>query len=225
MTEDGAASKAEQLAHTRPAVERWLAWSGLVPLPAFLLLHLLREVSLAFANDVGDVVRPAPSVLARLTAWLLVWLPLAIHAALGVYLRLRGRPSPSPVSDVPRLARLVSRFAAVLALLFVAYHGRVYALAVWLGESDARDAGFRLLTELSSSRFGVPLASGAYVVGLLATAAHAGLGTHRTLLLEGLLDAPGKRQASARACAAFGVLLFALGAAAVIRVASGVLLR
>ena len=82
-----------------------------------------------------------------------------------------------------------------------------------------------LLTELSSSRFGVPLASGAYVVGLLATAAHAGLGTHRALLLEGLLDAPGRRQASARACAAFGVLLFALGAAAVIRVASGVLLR
>ena len=43
----------QQVAHARPAVERWLVLSGLVPLPAFLALHLARELSLAFATDVS----------------------------------------------------------------------------------------------------------------------------------------------------------------------------
>lgn len=226
MTEDGAASKAEQLAHARPAVERWLSWSGLVPLPAFLLLHLSRELRLAFADDVSDVLRPAPSAFAMATSWLLVWLPLLVHIALGVFLLLDGRRlSPPPGGDVPRMSRLVSRASAVLALLFVLLHARSYAFSVWLDEADPRDAGFRLLAELSSTQLGVPLLSGAYLLGLLATASHASLALHRGLAAEGLLATSARRQRSARACTAFGVLLFGVGAAAVIRVASGVLLR
>jgi succinate dehydrogenase/fumarate reductase cytochrome b subunit len=225
VIEDGAASKAEQLAHARPAVERWLSWSGLVPLPAFLLLHLLRELHLAFANDVSDVLRPAPGLLALATSWLLVWLPLLVHAGLAVFFLLSGRRLPPLAVDVPSLPRLVSRVTAVLTLLFVLYHARTYAFSVWLGEADARDAGFRLLAELSSTKLGVPVLSGVYLLGLLATVAHTGLSLHRALAREGLLETAARRQASARACAAFGALLFATGAAAVIRVASGVLLR
>jgi succinate dehydrogenase/fumarate reductase cytochrome b subunit len=226
VTEDGAASKAEQLAHARPAVERWLTWSGLVPLPAFLCIHLSRELGLAFADDVSDVLRPAPGAFAQLTSWLLVWLPLSIHALLGVYLLLAGRPlAPPPSGEMPRLARVVSRASAVLALAFVLLHARAYALPVWLGHADARDAGFRLLAELSSTQLGVPVLSGVYLLGLLATAAHGSIGLHGGLARAGLLETAARRQRSARACAAFGVLLFGVGAAAVIRVASGVLVR
>ena len=226
VTEEGAASKTPQLAHERPAVERWLSWSGLVPLPAFLGLHLAHELRLAFRNDVSDVLRPEPSTLGQLTSWLLVWLPLLVHGALGAFFWLSGRRlAPLPAGDVPAMPRLVSRISAALALLFVAYHARAYSVLVWLGEADARDAGFRLLAELSSTRFGVPLLGGAYLLGLLATVTHAGLGVHRALLAEGLLNTAIRRQASARACAGFGALLFGVGAAAVIRVASGVLLR
>jgi succinate dehydrogenase/fumarate reductase cytochrome b subunit len=227
VTEEGAASRNTQLAHERPAVERWLSWSGLVPLPAFLLLHLTRELQLAFHDDVSDVLRPAPSMFGQVTSWLLVWLPLLVHGALGVFFLLGGRrlSPPSTGADVPALPRLVSRIGGALALLFVAYHTRSYSIAVWLGEADARDAGFRLLAELSSTRFGVPLLGGAYLLGLLATVTHAGLAVHRTLLVEGLLATAARRQASARACAGIAALLFGVGAAAVIRVASGVLLR
>jgi succinate dehydrogenase/fumarate reductase cytochrome b subunit len=227
VIEEGAASKNTQLAHERPAVERWLSWSGLVPLPAFLFLHLLRELQLAFHDDVSDVLRPAPSTLGQLTSWLLVWLPLLVHAALGVFFLLSRRrlSPPSTAADVPALPRLVSRISAALALLFVAYHARSYSVSVWLGEADPRDAGFRLLAELSSTRFGVPLLGGAYLLGLLATVTHAGLAVHRALVVEGLLATAARRRASARACAGFGALLFGVGAAAVIRVASGVLLR
>jgi succinate dehydrogenase/fumarate reductase cytochrome b subunit len=226
VTEDGAASKAEQLAHARPAVERWLSWSGLVPLPAFLCIHLSRELCLAFADDVSDVLRPAPGAFSQVTSWLLVWLPLLVHALLGVYLLLAGRPlAPPPSGEMPRLARVVSRASAALALAFVLLHARAYALPVWLGQADARDAGFRLLAELSSTQLGVPVLSGVYLVGLLATAAHASIGLHGGLARAGLLETAARRQRSARACAAFGVLLFGVGAAAVIRVASGVLVR
>jgi succinate dehydrogenase/fumarate reductase cytochrome b subunit len=176
---------------------------------------------------VSDVLRPAPSTLGQLTSWLLVWLPLLVHGALGVFFLLSGRSlsPPSPAADVPAMPRLVSRISGALALLFVAYHARSYSVAVWLGEADARDAGFRLLTELSSTRFGVPVLGGAYLLGLLATVTHAGLAVHRALIAEGVLSTAARRQASARACAGLGAVLFGVGAAAVIRVASGVLLR
>jgi succinate dehydrogenase/fumarate reductase cytochrome b subunit len=227
VTEEGAASKNTQLAHERPPVERWLSWSGLVPLPAFLFLHLARELQLAFHDDVSDVLRPAPSALGQLTACLLVWLPLLVHGALGTFFLLSSRRlSPPPDGgDVAAMPRLVSRISGALSLLFVVYHARSYPVAVWLDEADARDAGFRLLAELSSTRFGVPLLGGAYLLGLLATVTHAGLAVHRALVAEGLLATAARRQTSARACAAIGALLFGVGAAAVIRVATGVLLR
>ncbi len=226
VTEDSASSKAKQVAHGRPAVERWLSWSGLVPLPAFLFLHLCRELQLGFATDVSDVLRPAPGVGARLTAWLLVWLPLSVHATLGGWFLVTGRRlSPVATRDVPELPRQLSRISGALALTFIFYHARSYGLLVWLGEADARDAGFRLTAELSTTHFGVPLIGGAYLLGLLATVTHAGLAVHRALLAQGLLFTPARRRASASACATFAALSFWIGAAAVIRVATGVLLR
>jgi len=228
VTEDSAGSNAEQLAHGRPAVERWLSWSGLVPLPAFLFLHLCRELQLGFATDVSEVLRPAPGVGATLTAWLLVWLPLSVHAALGAWFLVNRRqlsPVPSGDGDVPALPRRLSRVSSALSLAFILYHARSYGLLVWLDQADASDAGFRLVAELSSTRFGVPLIGGAYLLGLLATVTHAGLAVHRALLTEGLAATPARRRISARACATFGALSFCIGAAAVIRVATGVLLR
>ncbi len=224
-TEDCAGSTAEQLAHTRPPVERWLPWSGLIPLPAFLLLHLAPQLALAFATDITDVLRPAPTLLAQVTAWLLVWAPLTLHVELAAWLTLSGRERPRLSSDVPRLPRLLSRLTSATSLILLGYHARAYALMVWLGTADARDAGFRLVGEQSSTRFGVPLVAAAYLLGLLATVTHAGLAVHRGLLAEGFVKEPAKRRASARACAAFGAACFCVGAAAVIRVASGLILR
>src|SRR6185503_20033550 len=100
-----------------------------------------------------------------------------------------------------------------------------FPFAVWQGDAAAEDSGFRLIAELSSSTWGAPVVGGVYLLGLLATVTHAGLGVHRGLLLLGRLSTPKKRLLSARACAFFGVSCFCLGAAAVIRVATGVLLR
>lgn len=225
-SEDRPVSPSEQVAHVRPAVERWLTWSGLVPLPAFLALHLAHELGWAFAADVSDVVRPTPTLFTQLTSLVLVWLPLGVHVALGCSRWWLGRAaSAARKGDVPASARLVSRVASALSLAFVAYHARAYSLPVWLGDAAAEDVGFRLLEELSSATSGVPLRGGLYLLGLLVTVAHAGIGVHRGLLLEGLLSTPEKRRLSARACALGGALGFCFGAAAVIRVASGVLLR
>lgn len=222
---ESATAKTTGVAHERPSVERWLRWSGLVPLPAFLALHLGRELSLALATDVSEVVRPGPGVFTMLSSALLVWLPLGLHAALGVWVLTSGRPRSALASDVAAPVRIASRTCSVVALLFVVYHARQYPLATLLGEADPRDAGFRLIGELAGTTWNVPARGGAYLFGLAATAAHAGLGVHRGLLAQGLLGSAVKRRASARSCTVGAVLLFAVGAAAVIRVASGVLLR
>lgn len=222
---ESAAAKTTGVAHERPSVERWLRWSGLVPLPAFLALHLARELSLALVTDTSEVVRRGPGAFALLTSALLVWLPLSLHAALGLWSATSGKARAALVHDVPAEARMASRICSVVALLFVVYHARQYPVATLLGEIDARDAGFRVLGELASTSFGVPVRGGAYLFGLAATVAHAGLSVHRGLLAEGLLGTAHKRRTSARLCASGAILLYLLGAAAVIRVASGSLLR
>lgn len=219
------ASTAEQVAHTRPAVERCLTWSGLLPLPAFLLLHLLHELRLSFATDVSDVLRRPSGPFVRLACSLLVWLPLAVHVGATLLLLLRGQRPRTLAGDVPPLARLMSRAAAAAAFVFVVYHTQTLVTPVWLEQAAGEDAGFRLIAELSSTSGGAPLVAAAYLLGLLGTVTHAALGVHRGLLAEGLLVSAEKRRLSARACAVGGVLLFAAAAAAVIRVASGVLLR
>ena len=78
-TEDSATSSTEEVAQRRTAVERCLAWSGLVPLPIFLCLHVVRELGLSFASDVAQVERPAPGALSWASSALLVWLPLLAH--------------------------------------------------------------------------------------------------------------------------------------------------
>jgi hypothetical protein len=219
------ASNAQQVAHARPLVERCLTWSGLLPLPAFLVLHLLHELKLSFATDVSDVLRRAPGPLTKLASLLLVWLPLAVHLGAAALLLLRGRGPQKRNDDVPPLARLMSRLSAGAALAFLIYHAQTFVTPVWGQQAAAEDAGFRLLAELSSTNAGVPLAGGAYLLGLLASVTHAALGVHRGLLVEGLLSTAERRRRSARACATLGVLLFCASAAGVIRVASGVLLR
>ena len=229
MAESGrsvsSASNAEQVAHTRPLVERCLTWSGLLPLPAFLALHLFHELKLSFATDVSEVLRAAPGPLSKLASLLFVWLPLAVHLGATLLLLIGGRLPRRLASDVPALARVLSRASAAGAFVFLLYHAQTFATPVWLGEAAAEDAGFRLLAELSGTSAGLPLAGGAYLLGLVASITHAALGVHRGLLAEGLLSTAARRRRSARACAATGALLFCVSAAAVIRVASGVLLR
>ncbi len=224
-TESSAPSKAEQVAQRRTAVERWLVWSGLVPLPVFLCLHVTRELTLAFAGDVSQVLRPTRGAFSLISSVVLVWLPLTLHGALGAWLVASGRKLRPLPADVSALARALSRACALGALAFVLYHAGELPLPVLRGRAAAEDTGFRLIAQLSSTAAGVPAAAALYVLGLLATTAHAGLAVHRGLLGEGWLDSATRRRRSARLCAALSLLTFALGAVAVIRVASGVLLR
>src|SRR5688572_7920529 len=114
VTEPSAAAKTEGVAHTRPSVERWLCWSGLLPLPAFLLLHLGRELSLSTATDVAALVRGAPSAFSLATSALLVWLPLSVHAALGVWCLASGGSALPLEGEVRAPARAVSRLCSVV---------------------------------------------------------------------------------------------------------------
>jgi len=227
VTDETRASTDEPVARRRSAVERWLSLTGAVPLPVFLALHLSREAALSAPQDVAEVVRPTTGTFGALTMVCLVWVPLLLHAGLGTWLLLTGRKltAPTGLADLSPLLLRLSRMSSVLALGFVILHASEYPARVWLGEADARDAGFRLTAALSSTSFGVPVRAAAYLLGLLATLTHASIGIHRALLAEGVLSNLARRRISELSCAVFALVLFCVGAGTIIRVASGVLLR
>jgi succinate dehydrogenase/fumarate reductase cytochrome b subunit len=214
------------LARPRPAVERLLAFSGAVPLPVFLILHLGGQALRSAPADVSELARETATLGEMLTSLLLVWTPLVLHIALGVWSLFRRRPLSAGLAQ-PDLAPgliVLSRATALLALAFVLLHTLGLSLPVWLGRRAASDSGFWLIAELSGLSFGVPLRAGAYLLGLAATLTHAGLGLQRLLLAEGRLQAPGRRKLARDCCAGACIALWALGALTVIRVASGALL-
>jgi succinate dehydrogenase / fumarate reductase cytochrome b subunit len=155
------------------AVRRVLSLCGLVPLGAFLLVHLAINASAlrggwAFART-AVAVQDFP--LLPLIEWLFVFAPLAVHAGLGTWLLVRGR-TLEPPRPYPHPVRLAMRGAAVGALLFVMAHLaeiRFRAPGVHL---DPGALATLLDADLSATAHGVPWAGVAYLVGTACVTFH-----------------------------------------------------
>ena len=140
-------------------------WSGLVPLGAFLLIHLiLNERALAgpaaFENAVFHARVPARCVLDAL----LVLTPLVVHAALGLWVVFARKSgvSPSPYSASIRTAM---RVTGVLAGGFIAMHLTEVRLRLAGAHLGGGEIATILSEDLSSTSHGIPVAALAYLGG------------------------------------------------------------
>src|SRR5882762_2769197 len=104
-------------------VSRLFSLSGVFPLGAFLLLHLLVNAralrgDVAFARMVGLLHRvPALALL----EWAIVLAPLLFHATIGLWLVVTRR-SLAATSPYPPALRIAVRASGVLAIAFLAMH-------------------------------------------------------------------------------------------------------
>lgn len=202
------------------------ALSGVFPVGAFLVLHLLTNARALAGQDA--FMRAAGFweglPLSSLAEAVLVLLPLAFHAGYGVVLMLRkGALDGSPYPDGWR--QLV-RGAAWVALVFIGYH--VYALGLprWthaVGPSSAHTVLAAHLSRATGSAAGLlmPWTAVFYLVGLAATTLHFAAGTWGYAVRTGRApDAKSKRQVAIGA-ALGGALLFGVSSLTVIGVATG----
>jgi succinate dehydrogenase cytochrome b subunit len=204
-------------------VRRVLSLCGLVPLGAFLVVHLAINASAlagssAFARTAGWA-RDLPAL--PLVEWLLVFLPLLVHASLGLWLIVRRQPLHSPAPYAPGL-RLAMRATAVGTLCFLAAHLSELRLR---GSTDSRTPGVLatlLDAHLSSTRYGVPWVGVAYLLGAGCATFHFACGSWAAFAVSPAGQASERRRRlAAWASVALGIVMWAVFADVVVLRATG----
>ena len=204
-------------------VRRLFSLCGLLPLGVFLVVHLAINASAlagssAFARTAGWA-RDLPAL--PLVEWLLVFVPLAAHAGLGLWLIVRRRPL-EPAAPYARGLRLTMRVTAVGTLCFLAAH---LSELRFRGSSDALTPGVLatlLDAHLSSTRYGVPWAGVAYLLGAACATFHFACGSWGAFAVSraGLASAR-RRHLAAWASVAAGIAMWVVFADVVVLRATG----
>jgi succinate dehydrogenase / fumarate reductase cytochrome b subunit len=198
-----------------PVWQRLFTWTGAVPLAGFVLVHVLAQGSALWGPDTY-----ARWVVRATSRWsvpfdvVLIYVPLLLHAALGLRRVASGGLRAGP-------AGLVQPLSAAVLLAFSLLHVWQFPARVWLGELTPADYYPELCASLSSTAWGgVPLVAAGYLVGVAAAAVHGAVGVYRAALSSGLVSAA-RQQLLLRCCGAVGVAVFVLGSLIVIDLATG----
>ncbi|MEZ4225995.1 MAG: hypothetical protein R3B13_33920 [Polyangiaceae bacterium] len=159
------------IAHRRSTLRRAFELSGVVPLLAFVTLHLVDALQSRVA---------APGSYSAAFELGLVWLPLLFHLGCGAWFARTGATA--------RSASVLARVAAWASCVFVAVHAWQTRVPVLRGELRRDLVPLELMSTLSSTvLFGVPAWAGFYMVGIAATSLHVGHGLMHFFQAEGLL--------------------------------------
>jgi succinate dehydrogenase/fumarate reductase cytochrome b subunit len=197
---------------------------GVVALAAFATLHLCVQGSALGGGSTYDAVAGALSRSTILPVFELVFvgLPLLFHAAYGLNLLAARKPA---ASDVQRYGGerpwTIQRVSAVFVAVFLAIHlGDFRLRRVFSGLSP--DALYTALTaRLSWTVAGFPAVAILYLVGIFAVALHVSNGLFAASSEWNIGKSPSGRVTLRRLTVGFGVLLFVLGAASIIGLATG----
>ena len=200
------------------------AATGIVPLGAFLVLHVWSQ-SRAIQGPLAyeRVVRKTQSIPGvLLLEGVGIYLPLLFHAAYGILLSVRSGSGPARPERPKAWSRPMQRLTGVLTLLFVGYHLWELPVARILGRLRGSDLFPSLVDSLSSTTsLGVPLGAVAYLVGLASSAYHFANGLSGFLLDFGLVTSERTGRLASVACTMFGTLVFLVGASTVFYYATG----
>lgn len=195
----------------RSLLRRLFQLSGVVPLGVFTAVHVASYATALLGNQSFGVA-PASTGWLVLEA-LLVWAPLGYHAAYGLYCSAAALPSALP----ERQQSVTLRITGVLSFAFVAAHFAWLRVPVLSGHQRPEDVFQMLVLLLSSTNHGVPAAAALHLVGLGSVTLHLGLGLARFAEEWGIAS----RSRARRVASAVSALLFVLGAAAIVELATG----
>jgi len=193
--------------------------SGIVPIGAFLLIHLYTNYQ---AVGPGGPARFDEEVRHLQENPLVVWaeilgigLPIAFHAFYGLFLAGEGRWNTGRYRYGANWRYVFQRVSGVLLLFFIGYHVWMTRLRTVVAPELFTDnhghVSFSYMSEyLQSAHFGVPTWA-LYVVGVSAATLHLANGLWGFLIHWGVTTGPRAQRLSALACAGLGVGLTAFG--------------
>lgn len=194
--------------------------SGLVPVGAYMVIHLATNASVlsgpnVFQDNVDRIHALGPFL--PIVEWTFIFIPLLYHSLYGVVIMLGWVPNNSEYPYVNNFRYTLQRVTGVIAFAFIGYH-------VWQmhymgepfggGQFDPHHATSSAAAAIggpSGESFWIPMI---YAVGVLACVYHLANGIWTMGITWGVWISPAAQRKASLACGAFGVALAALGLAA-----------
>jgi succinate dehydrogenase / fumarate reductase cytochrome b subunit len=207
----------------RVRLKKLHAVTGVVPLGAFLVLHVwVQSRGAQGPIEYARVVRKVESVPGLWVFEILgIYAPLLFHAAYGIFLSARATSAAAVQPPRNAWSRPLQSATGIVTLAFVAYHVWDLPIARMLGRLRTADLFSTLVDQLSSTtRFGVPLHAAAYLLGLGAASYHFANGL-AAFLRDFELVVPSTAWRASVACTITGLVVFLVGARTVIYLATG----
>jgi succinate dehydrogenase / fumarate reductase, cytochrome b subunit len=190
--------------------------SGLIPVGAYMVVHLVTNASVlngadTFQNQV-DTIHSLGIVL-PLVEWTFIFIPLLFHAIFGFLIIGSGRSNASQYPLQRNVRYTLQRITGMIAFLFIMYH--IWQLH-WMGgmigggKFDAHRA-----TSSAASAIGAAWwIQGFYVIGVLSCVFHLANGLWTMGITWGVWTSPQAQKRADYVCAAFGVALAVVGLSA-----------
>jgi len=210
------------LSPRRRVLLRAFSLSGVVPLGAFLVVHLAVNAR-ALAGE-GALARAAEAsrrvpALAVVEA-ALIFAPLLVHALVGTWLVVARPPLALPRPYPPAL-RVAVRVTGVLALAFLAMHLPEIRFREGATRPDPDVLATWLAADLSSMHGGLPARAVAYMLGTAVVCFHFGAGLWGYFAATPKGASPRARRLAAWWAAAVGATAWVLFANIVVYHATG----
>jgi succinate dehydrogenase / fumarate reductase cytochrome b subunit len=193
------------------------ALTGVLPLGAFLLEHLV-VASAALRGeraftDASLAIQRLP--LVRVLEVLIIWAPLAVHTAYGLYvIALRKQHGPAYLYSTR--VRVLMRITAIVSLAFIAYH----AIAM-RGAASGASVYTVVASRLSWTAAGIPFVALFYLLGVTSTVFHFSAGLWGAMVTWRWLPSERAKMIARVACAALGLALGVAGTLPVVTFATG----
>ena len=196
--------------------------SGLIPVGAYMTVHLLVNSSLingpgAFQKYVNDI--HSFGIVLPVLEWTFIFLPLLFHAVVGIWIVQSGHSNVSRYRMINNFRYSLQRWSGVIALIFILthvfhLHGWFHAEA-WL-KNVAEPLGMAQFRPYNAASTLAKAMSGYvwpvfYAIGLIASVFHLANGIWTMGITWGVWLTPKAQHRADIVCAAFGVLLGIVG--------------
>ena len=206
-------------------IRRLHSLSGLIPVGAYMTVHLLVNASLlngagSFQHNVNQI--HSLGKLLPVAEWLFIFLPILFHAIVGVWIIRTGKSNQDRYPYVNNWRYSLQRWTGVIAIIFIfthVFHLHGWFHGQWWLANVAEPLGMAQFRPYSAASTLATAMSGYiwpvfYVIGVVACVFHLANGIWTMGITWGVWTSPAGMRRASYVCAAGGVLLLLVGLSA-----------
>ena len=213
------------LARNEFLLRRLHSLTGLIPVGAYMVVHLLTNASVlesAAKFQLNVYMIHSLGTILPIVEWGFIFIPILFHAIFGMVIIMGGLPNTRSYPYEANVRYTLQRATGVIAFFFIVWHvfhlhGWIHA-DWWINGVAKPLGGAQFKPYNAASTAGMALQSGIvmvlYVTGILACVFHLANGIWTMGITWGVWISPAAQKKAQRVCSVFGVLLAVVGLSA-----------